>query len=194
MPKKKAKESVAELKEQLEILQEKVAEYEPATSYEVKDLYTWSSPQRLFIPRDKKWYTYVILLVLIITLGLLFLRQFIIIAPVLAIAFVAYVLASVPAENVEHKITTQGINTSAHSYLWSEMIDFWFTNKSKETILYIDTYLNFPRRLIILVGQGDMETIKKKMVQYIPYRELPKTSWMDRVADFFTNKFQKIAN
>ncbi len=194
MPKKKEKESVAELKDQLAKLQQKVADYEPEPTYQVKDLYSWKSPQRLFVPRNKKWYTYVILLVLVLTLGLLFLRQFLIIAPVLAIAFVAYVLASVPAEEVEHKITTQGINTSGHSYLWAEMVDFWFTHKDKETLLYIDTYLNFPRRLILLLGDGEIEEIKKHMVQYIPFRELPKVSWMDRVADFFTNKFQKIAN
>jgi hypothetical protein len=192
MPAKR--ESIEDLKKQLANLQEKVAGYEtPHPTVEVKELYSWKSPERLFIPRNRKWYTYIILLVLILTLVLLFLKQFIIIAPILSIAFVAYVLASVPPEDVEHKLTTQGLNSSGHSYLWDELSDFWFTEKHGETLIHIDTYLHFPRRLILLLGKGSKEKVKEVMVQFIPFREIPKVTWIDRLADLLSNNFHKIA-
>ncbi|HEY4694468.1 MAG TPA: hypothetical protein VIH52_00710 [Candidatus Nanoarchaeia archaeon] len=194
MPAKR--ESIEDLKKQLSNLQEKIADYEfpQPRLVEVKELYSWKSAERLFIPRNRKWFTYVIVLVLVLTLILLFLRQFIIIAPILAIAFVAYVLASVPPEPAEHKLTTQGLNSGGHSYLWEELADFWFIEKYGETLIHIDTYLHFPRRLILILGKGDKEKIKEAMLQYLPFREIPKTTWVDRLADFLSNNFHKIAS
>lgn len=207
MPAKKAKssvkktESIEELKSQLASLQERLSNYEQtqqpqeeALEVEVKTLYSWKSPQRVFVPRNRKWFIYIILIVLLMSLILLFFRQFITIAPLLAIAFVAYVLSSVPPEDTEHHITTQGITSSEHSYLWEELADFWFTQKNEQTILHIDTYLNFPRRLIILIGEGNKDEIKGLLVRYIPFREIPKMSWMDRLADNLSAKFHKIAS
>src|SRR3972149_9447858 len=103
MPAKKAKspikktESIEELKGQLSSLQERLSNYEQtqqpqeeALEVEVKTLYSWRSPQRVFVPRNRKWFIYIILIVLLMSLILLFFRQFITIAPLLAIAFVAY--------------------------------------------------------------------------------------------------------
>jgi hypothetical protein len=199
MPAKKApKDSIEDLKKELAHLQEKIADYEsPAPPHqpviEVKELYSWKAPERIFVPRNKKWFSYIFLLVLLILLILLFLRQWMVMAPVLAIAFVSYVLASVPPEDIDHKLTTQGLNSNGHSYLWNELGDFWFTKKHGDTILNIDTYLNFPRRLFLLIGKADQEKIKDTMVQYIPYREIPKTTWIDRVADWLSAKFHKVA-
>ena len=61
-------------------------------------------------------------------------------------------------------------------------------------MIHIDTYLNYPRRLILLVGDGDLEKIKQAMLQYIPFREIPKESFMDKAANFLSEKFHKIAS
>lgn len=202
MPKKPAeKESIDQLKKQLTELQSKVQEYgtvqpqPPAQpTFEVRDLYSWKAPERIFIPRNRKWYTYLFLLLLLIILVLLFLKQFIIIAPIAALGFVTYVLASVPPHSVQHKITNEGVNTDNRSYLWTELYDFWFTTKGDQKMIHIDTYLNYPRRLILLVGEGDIEKIKETMLQFIPFREIPKESFMDKAADFLSEKFHKIAS
>src|SRR3989344_6792177 len=204
MPAKKAKtpskktDSIAELKEQLAQMQERLVSYEQTQvpeeypEVEVKTLYSWKSPQRMFVQRKRRWFIYIILIVLLISLVLLFFRQFITIAPLLAIAFVAYVFSSVPPEDTEHHITTQGLTSSNHSYLWEELADFWFTERNDQTILHIDTWLNFPRRLIVLIGDGNKEDIKGFLARYIPFREIPKTSWMDRTSDYLSAKFHKI--
>lgn len=203
MPKKTAKiDSVEQLKKQLSDLQSKVEQFEnvqtttqpdPPT-FEVKELYSWKAPERIFIPRNRKWYTYLFLLLLLIILILLFLKQFIIIAPIAALGFVTYVLASVPPHEVTHKLTNEGINTENKSYLWTELYDFWLTKKGEQMMIHIDTYLNYPRRLILLVGEGDVEKIKHTMLQYIPFREIPKESFMDKAANFLSEKFHKIAS
>lgn len=203
MPKKAAKkESVEDLKKQLAQLQSKVEHYEASQqpiqeeqpAFEIKEHYTWKAPERIFIARNRKWYTYLFLLLLLIILILLFIKQFILIAAIAALGFVTYVMASVPPHQVVHKLTNEGVNTDNRSYLWTELYDFWVTKKGDQKMIHIDTYLNYPRRLILLVGEGDLEKIKEVMLQYIPFREIPKESFMDKAADFLSEKFHKIAS
>ena len=193
-----AQESVEDLKKQLTQLQEKVERYEnpqpEVPTFEIKELYSWQAPERLFIPRNRKWYTYLFLLLLIIILVLLFLQQFIIIAPIAALGFVTYILASVPPHQIKHKLTNEGLTTENKSYLWSELYDFWLVRRGEIVMIHIDTNLNYPRRLILMLGEGDIEQIKKIMLQYIPFREVPKESYMDKAANFLSEKFHKIAS
>lgn len=210
MPKK---ETVSELKKQLTNLQEKISSIEEKQNsvseqdrhnvhssenkqehFKVETLYKWTSPERLYIPRNRKWFVYLFLLVLLIIIVLLFIQEFIIIAPIAAIGFIAYVLATVPPHDIEHLLTTEGINSSGHSYLWQEMYDFWIVKKGNEKIIHIDTNLNYPRRIIILVGQGDLEQIKQIMVQFIPFREIPKENFLDKILDYLSEKFHKFAS
>lgn len=206
MPSKK--EPVAELKNQLKELQNKISTLEEshrkqaeenqpepkAEGFRVEALYTWTSPERLFIPRNRKWFIYLFLIILLIIVVLLFVQQYIIIAPVAAIGFVSYVLATVPPHNIEHKLTTEGINSGGHSYLWQEMSDFWITKKGEERLIHIETYLAYPKRLILLVGEGDLEKIKQIAVQYIPFREVPKENMLDKTLNYLTERFHKFAS
>ena len=185
---------ITELKSQLSSIQSKIAEIEgqEEAGVEVKELYKWSSPTHVFVPRGKKWITYVILITALIVLILLFIREFFIIAPVLAVTFLAYILASVPPDDIEHRITSEGFISGKHNYLWEEMYDFWFTKKYGHTLLHIDTLTGFPGRLVVLVN--DEEKVKGILLKYLPFREVPKTSWLDSVGDSLSNLFHKIAS
>ena len=200
-PGQKKQESIDELKEQLTSIQEKIAfidreekEDQQKPHRELETLFSWESASHVYIPRGKKWLTYIILTTLLIILVILFFREFFIIAPVLAVAFVAYVLASVPPHNIEHKVTSEGIITGKHDYLWQELYDFWFTEKHSHTILNIDTQVGFPSRIMIILNKNDKEKIKNLLLNYLPYREIPRTSWLDSLGDSLSNIFHKIAS
>lgn len=191
------KESIEELKEQLSSLQSKITEFEggeKSEEVEVKTLYSWESAAHVFIPRGKKWITYVILLTGLIIVVLLFIREFFIIAPVLAIAFLAYVLASVPPVNIKHRITTQGVISDKHDYLWGEIYDFWFTEKHNHTILNMDLQSGFPSVAILIIDSKDKEKIKSILLRYLPFREEHQTGWLENLGDQLSNLFHKIAS
>jgi len=191
-------ESVTQLKSDLANLQEKIHQLEGKEASKetkaVKTLFRWQSFSRPYTKRTAKWLVYTILLVLTIILILLFVHEFFIIAPVLALAFVAYILATVPPEIIENAVTTQGINTADRSYIWEELDDFWFTEKRGFTMLHIDTFISWPRRLLLLINLGDKDKIKDLLVRYLPYRELPKTSWLDHLADYLSAAFHKLTS
>jgi len=190
--------SLAELKKQLASLQEEINRFEDRAGQEkqkaIRTLFRWQSFSRPYTKRNVKWFIYTFLLVATLILVLLFVREFFIIVPVLALAFVAYILATVPPEIIENAITTQGINTAGASYLWEELDDFWFTEKDGFTILHTDTFLRWPRRLIVLINKDDKEKIKGLLVRYLPYRELPKTTWLDHAAEALSRGFHKVTS
>ena len=192
MPEKE--HTLKDLKDKVSDLQEEIHQLEGKKQKSVKSLFRWQSFSRPYKKRSAKWFIYTFLLVATILLILLFVREFFIIAPVLALAFVAYIFASVPPELIESEVTTQGINTADHSYLWDELDDFWIVEKDGFTILYIDTFVRWPRRLILLVNSQDKEKIKEILARYIPFRELPKTTWVDGFADTLSRGFHKLTS
>ena len=192
MPEKES--TLKDLKGKVADLQGEIHRLEGKKQKAVKSLFRWQSFSRPYTKRSAKWFIYTFLLVATILLILLFVREFFIIAPVLALAFVAYILATVPPELVENEITTQGINTASHSYLWDELDDFWIIEKDGFTVLYIDTFVRWPRRLIVLINTQDKEKVKEILARYIPYRQLPKTTWVDSFADTLSRGFHKLTS
>ena len=186
--------SLSELKMELSALQREIRDQEGKKQPAVKTLFRWQSFSRPYRKRSPKWFIYAFLLVATIILILLFVHEFFIIVPVLAIAFVAYIMATIPPEIVESAITTQGINTANLSYIWEELDDFWFTEKGGFTTLHFETLIRWPRRLMILINKDDKEKTRNLLVRYRPYRELPKTSWIDTAGEKLSDAFHKLAS
>ncbi|MEX0617211.1 MAG: hypothetical protein WD231_05445 [Candidatus Woykebacteria bacterium] len=193
-----SKESVADLKEQLRGLQSKISNLEDSQDgnrqMEVTTLQEWSSPSHVFIPRGKKWITYIVLVAILIILVLLLVGEYFIIAPVVAVSFLAFILSSAPANEIEHRITTEGVISGKRDFLWEEIYDFWFSEKHGHTLLNMDILVGFPGRLIIIVDKEDKEKIKNILLRHLPFREVPKTTWIDSFGDSLSNIFHKIAS
>ena len=192
------KSGIQDLKEELSHLQAKLQHLEDSKNETAKkdkpirSLFRWQSFSRPYRKRTTRWFIYTILLVATIILILLFVNEFFIIAPVLALVFVAYALATVPPEIIENEITSQGINSSGHTFIWEELDDFWFTEKRGFISLNFDTYILSQRRLSILINVSDREKIRQIIAKYRPYRELPKTTWVENVSEYFSDAFHKL--
>lgn len=195
MAEEKAK-TVGQLKEELAKIQEKISQVDSdligvdnkSPLEEVKELLVWRSPARVFVARDKKWFTNVFLIVLILSVILVFMREFITISVLLAITFLSYVLATVPPDEIEHKITNKGVTTAGHSYFWEELRDFWFSKKYGRDIVNIDTKKGFPGRLIILLQGHSQEKVKEILSKYLTFQEKPELSWMEKTTEKFTSR------
>ncbi len=169
---------------------EEVKEINKFVSDEIKTLISWKSPLRIFKKRDKKHFTNLILVVFIISLVLIFFKEFLLVGVILALVFVAYVNSSVEPPEFEHKITTQGLTSGGHTYLWDELKEFWLVKKDGQTVLNIDTKVRFPGRLFIVLNEGNVEEVKQALSKYISFREQPKITWLDQLTDWFSQKLQ----
>lgn len=162
----------------------------PEEKEEIKTLISWKSPLRVFKKRDKKHFTNLIMVVFLISAVLVFFKEFLLVGVILALVFVAYVNSSVEPPEFEHKITTKGITSGGHTYLWDELSDFWLVKKDGRTVLNIDTKVRFPGRLFIVLNEESVEEVRQALSKYISFREEQKVTWLDQMTDWFSQKLQ----
>lgn len=154
---------------------------------ELKTLLKWEAPVRPFKKRDREYYTTIAAIVFLLVVILLFLKEWLLIAVIVALMFVAYVLATVMPEKTTHEITTRGIVTGEKTYKWSEMRRFWLTKKWGDTILNIETNLKFPSRLLMLLGDVKEEKVKELLQKQVQL-EIPEKTFMDKSAKWLSDK------
>lgn len=158
-----------------------------------KVLLEWDSPARVFVPKDEKYVRTVLWVLLAIGVVLIFFKEFLLYAVFLALAFVSYVLRTVPPEFVSHKITEHGLVSATHDYLWKDLKDFWFTQRQDFLVLNVNTNLRFPPRLFLLFPKNSSSVSKEQIVtllsSHISYRELPPENTVDKLMDTLSQKF-----
>ena len=156
---------------------------------EVKTLLSWEAPSRPFRPKDRSYYTTVGILVVLLALIALLAQEFLLIGVLFALAFVAYVLAFVPPGDTTYKISTQGITIGDHFYFWHDLDSFWFKEKENHQVLFIQTRLNFPGQLMLVLAENKEEEVKNSVARFLPFHEIPKTSLLDRWVEALQKHF-----
>jgi hypothetical protein len=147
---------------------------------------SWTSPSRIFKRRDKEYFTNIGAIVFLLSVILVFAREFVLVAAVLSIVFLIYVLSTVPPEDVKHIISNLGIESAGHFYRWETLGEFWFEEQWGQGMLVIHPY--FGPRILILLGSEDRNSVKNAVAKHIPYREQPEKSWVDSAASWLSHK------
>src|SRR3989344_7191475 len=126
-------------------------------------LLSWRAAGRPFKRRDREYYTTIGAIVFLVAIILLFLKEWLLIAVMIALAFVAYVLASVPPEETKHELTNKGIRTGDKLYRWQELWRFWIEEKWRQKMLVVETRYKFPRRVLLMLGEAGEEVVKRTL-------------------------------
>ena len=134
-----------------------------------KEIFSWEAPERTFKKRSKEFWTTLISLVFLISLILFFAKEYFLIATIFALVFLYYVLSTRPPQNIIYKITNQGIFLAEAKYEWPVLRSFWVENYEGQPVLNISTYLNFPKRLILPLGEQDEKTMRQILENFLPY-------------------------
>jgi hypothetical protein len=145
-------------------------------------LLEWEAPVRVFRRRGREFFSTLGAIVFLVTVILVFLKEWFLIGAIIAMSFMVYILSTIPPENTKHKITNRGIATAGADYPWDLLSRFWFTIDSGQKTLHIETKINYPRRLIMLLGETDQENVKKIISDYLPMEE-PDKGWSDKASD-----------
>lgn len=156
---------------------------------EIKTLLFWEAPSRPFRKKDRSFYTTIAIIVILLVLILLLAREFLLIGAILALAFVAYVLAFVPPHNIKYRISTQGLTIGEDFYFWHFLDAFWFKEKEGSKVLHIQTRFRFPGQLMLVLGDQNEEKVKKIVARFLPFVEVPYKSWMEKWTESLQKNF-----
>lgn len=144
---------------------------------------TWQAPSRPFKKRNRQYYVTIALIVGLISAILLVAGQFLPIAVVISVGFLAYVLSAVPPETITNTITTYGIRTEDSLYYWEELGRFWLTDKYGQRIVSIES-ARFPFQITLVVNaeiEDDLVEVLSSMLLYerpIPTSFDKASKWM----------------
>ncbi len=156
---------------------------------EIKTLLSWQAPARPFRKKDRSYYTTLGIIVILLTLILLLFHEFLLIATLLSLTFVAYVLAFVPPHSIDYRISTQGITLGEDFYFWHFLDAFWFKETEGHKVLHIQTRLRFPAQIMMVLEGVDEEKVKKILSRFLPYVEVPYKSWMEKWSESLQKNF-----
>lgn len=154
----------------------------------VRDLISWKSLNRPARSYSKEVFTTLGAVVLLVSVILAFFQEWMLIFVSWAALFVFYQLTKVGPEEVEHKITTEGIVSMGRSYLWAELGPFWFFQIDDDILLHV-AHRNIFGQLVILLAKEDQEKIRESLAEYLPYIETPEKSAADKLSDWFSKRF-----
>ena len=151
-------------------------------------LFSWKSPSHPFKKRNKLFYQTVTALTFLLVVIVFFLNEFMLIGVILSIAFVVYVISTVPPVEVEHKITRIGFENAGRLFRWVELYAFWFEEKWSYKTLVIHTRLPFPAQIRAVLGETKEEQLKEVLGKYLLFMEKPPKSWADNFSDWLSQK------
>ncbi|MDO8577249.1 MAG: hypothetical protein Q7R82_02830 [Candidatus Daviesbacteria bacterium] len=156
---------------------------------EIKTLLFWEAPARPFRKKDRSYYTTIAILAVLLMLIAFLAQEFLLIGVILSFAFVTYVLAFITPHKINYKISTQGITVGEDFYFWHILDAFWFKQKDGSKVLHIQTRLNFPSQLMLVLGDQDEEKIKKLVARFLPFVEVPYKSWVEKWSESLQKHF-----
>lgn len=146
----------------------------------IKTYFSWKALSRPFRKKDRSYFTTIATIVVLLILISILAQEFLLVGVLLTLAFVAYVLGFTPPEEVDYKISSQGVTICDRFYFWDELDSFWFSEKDGFAILHLLTFLRFPGQLMmVLEKQADEEEIKRIVARFLPYHEIPPKSLVD---------------
>ena len=150
-------------------------------------LYAWKAASRPFKKHNRNYYTTVAVIVLLVALILVFAGQFLPMAVVLAVAFMAYVLHAIPPQEIIYQITTFGIRIGDNLYYWETMSRFWYTEKFGERVLNVEIN-QFPDRLSLVVGDAEEKILSAILAELLLEQQPPPTVY-EKMATWLQEKF-----
>lgn len=157
---------------------------------EEKVLLDWEAPDRPFTKRSKAYFNNLFAIIFILAIVAIFFKEFLLTGALLALAFIQYVLGTVPPRMIKNQITNYGIKTHGAEYTWDELTDFWFTEKDGQKILNVDTKRVFPGRLFLLLSSVDQNTVGKLLNEHLTYHRVPHIDILERLSSEFSRRFR----
>lgn len=151
-------------------------------------VYEWQSASRPFKPRKKQFFTSLATMVILLCLILFFAGQVLPVAVVLAVGFMAYVLATVPPHDITQQFTTYGVRIEKELYYWEELGRYWYDTKLGVPVLIVEVG-RFPNRLTMVLQNEEQKQEIDQTLGEVLLKQRPEKTWVEKAGDWLQKKF-----
>ena len=165
----------------------KLPENDPIEINEEKVLFEWEAAERSYQKRNKDFWVTAIAILILVSVILIFIKEFFLIMALISVLFLYYALSSVPPGKVKSKLTNRGIYFGELRYEWNVLNKFWFKKSMSSDTINFGTDLRFPRMVTIVINPKDIEKLKEIVVKRIPLLDTSPT-FIDRLTQWFASR------
>ncbi len=165
-----------ELRQQIDYLEKQIRQAEQAAMLKLEEsaplqsIYKWKAPERIHVKRSKNWYITVSFFIVIIVAYSALTQNYLLILALIMLLILLYALDTFPPKEIEHEILNKGIKTMDKIYTWNKIESFWVTKRNDQYVLNFDLYDERIPRMILLVGNGNINKIVRELVFRIDYK------------------------
>lgn len=156
---------------------------------DTRTLLSWTAPGRPYKKRSKEFYVSGLVLVLLLDIILFIFSEYLLMFVVLTLYFFSVILSATPPQRYHYRISTQGIKIEDHFYIWDELYDFYFKMAEGVEIAVIRTHGIMPGELKLTLGEVPTDHIRRVLMNYIPYREVVRPTFMERGGEWLAKTF-----
>lgn len=147
----------------------------------------WEAPERAFQKRNRDFWVTIVAILVLVSIILIFIKEFFLIIALMSVLFLYYVLSTVPPQNIKYKITNRGIYVGEARYKWELLSRFWFKKNLSSEMIHFETILRFPRQVSFVINAADKEKIKEIVIKKIPLVD-ESPNFVDKLTKWGLNK------
>jgi len=151
---------------------------------EEKVLFEWEAAERAFQKRDRDYWITAIAILVLVSVILIFIKEFFLIIALVSLLFMYYVLSAVPPGETKYKITNRGVYMGETVYYWDILEKFWFSFNLSSEMINFGTVLRFPRSITLVIKPEDKEKLKELIKRRIPLIE-NSPNFVDKLTKWF---------
>lgn len=149
----------------------------------------WTTQDRVVKEITPKTAKTLIIIGVAVSLVFALMQEFVFILVIASLGFLAYMLTKNPTTQVQHEISSHGINYGGNQfYYWHELKQFFFQQDGEHIVLCVDTVEKIPGRLFMEINTGDRERIKEILSKRLIYKEEAPKYFIDKVYDAAVSK------
>jgi len=165
----------------------KLPENEVMDQNEERLLFEWEAAERSYQKRNKDFWVTAVAILILVSVILIFIKEFFLIMALISVLFLYYALSSVPPGKIKNKLTNRGLYFGELKYEWRDLKKFWFKKSMSSETINFGTDLRFPRMISLVIDPKDTEKLKEIVLKRIPLLETSPT-FIDRLTKWFADR------
>ena len=154
---------------------------------EEKILFEWEAAERPFKRRNRDFWITAISILVLVSVVLIFAKEFFLIVALGSALFLYYVQSTVPPSVVKNRITNRGVYFGEIFYPWDNLVSFWFGKSLDSQMIFFETALRFPPQVSLVILPKDQIKLKELIIKKLPLIKNPP-GFVDKLTNWFAKR------
>ncbi len=153
---------------------------------------SWVGPSDLPEDANRRWVLFMIFAVILFIFISLLAKQLFLALIIAGIGWLTYMAARIPAQDIQHIVTTTGIFSHNTFYPWSSLNSFWIIKDHGCYVLGLDLNRKIFSNVMLLLGNQNPVQVKEVLSMYIPFREDKKRDNVSIIIEKFSQRLDDL--